>query len=227
MTTSQGRNEILTKLTALLAAVVLFVLANQYFVRERLEDVHQETKLLIADQTGLLSTIAETTARNGADAITERIIRDCSLTERTTFDDLLGKLNSGLSRQQLIELERLFGRCGNFYAERKAVMVARFEREIEIYELLVTQLSAVSESDVSEQYAVANWRELMELERKQSELFSELVRTQDSIISALLDGKTAQSQEIKTILTDAQQIQGSLLVAAQQAAVVREGLGDL
>ena len=53
---------------------------------------------------------------------------------KVSFDDLLGRLNDGLSRTQLVELERLFGRCGSFTSDRKSVMVSRLAREIEIYE---------------------------------------------------------------------------------------------
>ena len=92
--------------------------------REKLEDLKSTLEVQITEQRALLSTIAETTARNGADEVTERVITDCALDERAQFDELLGKLDTGLNRTELVILERLFGRCGSFYSERKSVMVA-------------------------------------------------------------------------------------------------------
>jgi hypothetical protein len=213
-------------LACLVAAVVLFALVR-YIVAERFADLELETKVLITEQAGLLATIAETMARNGADQVTEQIIRDCSVSERTAFDTLLSRLNTGLSRSELTELERLFGRCGNFYAERKSVMAARLEREVEIYDMFVEQLANISGTHAAESYSVTKWRELVELERKQSNLFSELVTTQDQIITTLLTGKSATSPEIVQILENAQSIQETLIVTSAQAAEVRAALVSL
>ena len=111
-------------------ALVYFVVSA--VVNERLADLQLETKVLISDQETLMVSVAEITARNGADAVTENIIRDCSPTERIRFDELLGSLDRGLYRAELVELERLFGRCGNFFAQRKSVMVSRLQREVEL-----------------------------------------------------------------------------------------------
>ncbi len=213
-------------LACLVAAVVLFALVR-YIVAERFADLELETQVLITEQAGLLATIAETMARNGADQVTEQIIRDCSVAERTAFDTLLSRLNTGLARSELIELERLFGRCGNFYAERKSVMAARLEREVEIYDMFVKQLANISGTHAADSYSVGTWRELVELERKQSNLFSELVTTQDQIITTLLTGKSATSPEIQVILENAQSIQETLIVTSAQAAEVRASLVSL
>lgn len=196
-------------------------------VNARVTELKLQTQVLIAEQEVLLATIAETTARNGADSVTEVIIKDCSIAERTRFETLLSSLDAGLDRARLVELERLFGRCGNFFAERKAVMVARLAREIEIYETFVAQLSNLSDQDQSETYQVATWRELSELELKQSDLFARLVNTQDQIINALLEGKSPSSEEVSSILQSAREIQETLFVTTQQTSDVRDRLISL
>ncbi len=206
-----------------LAAYVL-VMAG---VELRLSELRLQTQLIITEHETQLATIAEITARNGADATTERMIRDCTIAERTRFDELLVRLDSGLSRVELTELERLFGRCGNFFAERKAVMVARLAREIEIYEEFVRQLGNLTGADESETYQVPEWKELASLEQKQSELFSELVSQQDLIISNLLSGKSPDSEEITTVLQNVSQIQETLVVTNKQATALRTTLVSL
>ena len=213
-------------IAAVIATGVIYLLVTS-LVDHRLEALETTTVAQIAEQETLLVAIAEATARNGADAVTEAIVRDCTLQERSDFDDLLSRLDDGLSRSQLIELERLFGRCGSFYAERKAVMVARLAREIEIYGAYVQQLHTITDADVSEAYPVSVWQDLASKEREQSELFSQLVTAQDEIITTLLAGKPATSPEITAILQEVREIQETLIVSNRQAANIRATLVSL
>ena len=206
-----------------LCAVLVYVLA-QFFANQRLEASSNQTQLLISEQQSILATIAEITARNGADAVTESIVRDCTVAERSSFDSLLGDLNSGLTRSQLVELERLFGRCGSGYSERKSIMVSRLVREIEIYGTYVDQLSLINGTDESESYDLEQWRELAAAETKVSELFSDLVAKQDEIINALLNGSSPQSDDIQAILLEVNEIQETLTVTNTQVSRLRANL---
>lgn len=210
----------------ILGMVAIYFMVTS-LVNNRFSEIELNTRIQIADQQAVLSTIAETTARNGADAVTESIVQDCVLSERSRFDELLSQLDKGLNKTELVELERLFGRCASFSSDRKAVMVARFSREIDIYEDYVNQLSAILDEDVTAAFSVASWQALAAEERKQSQLFSKLVGLQDQIISNLLEGKTTASPEIKEILRNVQDVKETLLVANKQAASLREELISL
>jgi hypothetical protein len=207
----------------LLGVVLVYFLVN-VLTENRFQDLELQTRLLISEQEAVLATIAETTARNGADSVTEKIVKDCSVSERSSFDTLLGQLNNGLSQSQLVELERLFGRCGSFYAERKSVMVSRLAREIEVYESYVNQLSVIQGEDNASEFQITQWNKLAEEEQKQSALFSELVTKQDQIINTLLAGKSASSPEIIEILREVKEIQETLVVINAQVANVRSEL---
>jgi len=211
-----SRNIFLT----LLAVSILYFIIN-VLVDNRFDEIAQNTRKEVNDQQLLLTKITETMSRNGADSVVESIVIDCSVVERTEFDRLLSRLDSGLSRAQLIELERLFGRCGAFYSERKAVMASRLSREIDVYETFVNQLSLVTDSDLSEQYRLELWKSLSEQELKQSELSSELVNLQDKIIVTLLEGKSATSPEIITILAEVKEVRENLLLANTKASDIR------
>ncbi|MCD5381715.1 MAG: hypothetical protein LR017_00180 [Candidatus Pacebacteria bacterium] len=50
------------------------------------------------------------------------IITDCP--NRTEFESLLARLHL-LQHRELIRVQQHFNACGDFYAERKALMVAR------------------------------------------------------------------------------------------------------
>ena len=220
-TKSLGPTKII--LIAIIGAVIILTIPK-LFENQRLSELEAETKVTISEQKTVLATIAETTARNGADSVTEKIIIDCPVSERSSFDTLLGNLNNGLTRTQLIELERLFGRCGSFFAERKSVMVARLAREIEVYETFVQQLGIITGDDVNKEFQIEQWNKLAQEEKKQSELFSQLVIKQDKIISTLLDGKSANSPEIIEILREVKEVQETLVVTNQQVSNVRQEL---
>jgi hypothetical protein len=215
--------------TVFLGAAILLLFAyvgGILIARERLSELRNELMLQVSEQQTLLGAIAETTARNGADEVTEQIVKDCSVDERAEFDALLGRLDAGLIRAELTALERLFGRCGSFYAERKSVMVARLEREVEVYDRYVRQLQQIGGADI-EVYQVTLWKQLVEDEKAQSKEFSLLVANQDKIISALLEGKTASSPELKVILEETKKIQQALGDANTRAAEKRRELSAL
>lgn len=215
--------------TVFLGAFVLLVFAyigGVLISREKLEDLKSTLEVQITEQRALLSTIAETTARNGADEVTERVITDCALDERAQFDELLGKLDTGLNRTELVILERLFGRCGSFYSERKSVMVARLEREVEVYQAYVKQLEQLVGYD-EDLYRVESWKILVEEEMQQSKEFSLLVSHQDKIIKALLEGKSPKSTEIEQVLSDVREAQTALTEASAKAAETRRELSAL
>lgn len=193
-------------------------------VREKLDDLHRQVQIQISEQQTLLTTIAETTARNGADSVTEGIIRDCNVNERTDFDTLLSRLDKGLSNTELTKLERLFGRCGSFYSQRKSIMVARLSREIEVYSSYVDELKTVSTEKTVTSYKVEEWQKLVEQEQKQSELFATLVTQQQKIIETLMSGKSTESEEIKSVLKAVNETQVSLSETNQAAAVIRKTL---
>lgn len=207
-----------------LVIVGLIYLFATSLTNKRFEEIELNTREQISDQQALLAAIAETTARNGADAVTESIVKDCAPAERIKFDTMLGQLDAGLTNSQLVELESLFGRCAAFFSEKKAVMVARLTREIEIYENYVNQLSVIKDKEMSPSFSVEKWQALAAGERKQSELFAELVNLQDQIISALLEGKTANSPEIKEILQRVVDVKETQIVTSKQIANIRSEL---
>ncbi len=227
MTDMNSMNRKSVGIIAVAVAVLCLVgyVSIKVAVNERLHELQLETQVLIEEQKTLLTSIAEITARNGADEVTERIVKDCSVTERNSFDELLSALDKGLTRTQLIELERLFGRCGPFFSERKAVMVTRMAREIEVLELLVKQFSNLTGSDASEEYQLSDWKKLSELEQEQSDLFSKLVTLQDEIISSLLSSEDGiSSAKITAILQEVNTVQQALAATNSQAAATRSAL---
>ena len=211
---------------AILLIILFFsaYVAIEYVAAKKVAHLRIQMEQSIEDQKINMTNLSEISSRSGSDAVTEATVTDCSVDERNQFDVLLGRLDQGLPQTELSKLDRLFGRCGYFFAERKSIMVARLSREVEVYETLVTQLEAITSASVYEDYNVGTWKELALEEKTQSALFLNLVRTQDRIISTLLSGKSADSVEIKTILSEVKETQETLAISSKQTADLRASL---
>ena len=201
---------------------VVFYCVSLYVQAQQAEYVSM-MRLLVSEQETTLVSIAEVTDRNGADAIVASIVNDCVTEDRQRFDALLGSLGE-LSQAELVEVNQLFGACGNFYAERKALMVARLHREFEVYEDYVRLLDVVDSRSESIVYPVAMWAELTALESQRSTLSSELVMIQKDIILALLDGVSIQSKQMLTEVTKAQEAKDTLSYTGVKIDTLREDI---
>jgi hypothetical protein len=201
--------------------VVCFL--TSWYVHDAHAEYAVQMKLLIAEQSATLISIAEVTDRDGADAIVSAIIQDCAQEDRSRFDTLLGKLST-VNRAELVEVSQLFDSCGNYYSQRKAVMVARLDREYEVYREYVHLLSLVDAKAEKVTYPVEKWEELVTMEGTRSELSSSLVRIQDEIIIALLDNVPIDSEEMLAKISEAQDAQDTLAYTGSLIDVLREDI---
>jgi hypothetical protein len=197
----------LVVLALLFCAAVLF--AASLYIRDERSEYVLKTQVKISEQETTLAAISEITDRDGADAVVESIIKDCSPEDRERFDLLLSKLAS-LNRSELVEIDQLFGVCANFYAQRKAVMVARFEREFGVYQDLIEILKLVDGQSDTYAQNEEGWKKLVEEEKKRSTLSSRLVAIQGEIIAALLRNASITSDEMQLLIVEGQQIKSEL-----------------
>ena len=226
-TTTQRSRHRTWYLAAFLFGITIIYVVVTVLTREQLEEVRNAMELQIANQETVLTSIAEVTARGGADAVVASIITDCSTRERGRFDSLLGSLDEGLTDRQLTELSRLFDRCGSFFAERKAVMVARMNREMEVFRDRIELLETVTGGSHRDRYEVAEWERLVAQEERQSELFNRLVTLQGDIIASLGSGASPESAELTALLAAVTEVRESLAVATLQASELRGDLNAL
>lgn len=204
---------------------VVFFTAS-YFSNEREKDMVAAISLQIVEQEKTLLSIAEITSRDGMDAIGESVIVDCKSSDRSKFDTYLSELDT-LSYTQLEETENLFDKCAHFYAQRKAMMVARMEREYEAYDDLVHLLSIVDDDISVASYNSKTWKQLVELEERRRDLYAEQVTIQKDIITALKEGISIKDNELQTLMVDAQNVKGELATIDKKAKELRMTLANL
>lgn len=217
--------------SSIIIAIVIVVFGGyvvvQSVIQNRLARVVALSEVEIAKQLATIASVSEVMAAGGVDSVTESVIKDCPAPERNRFDELLSRLNGGLSRPELQELSRLYDRCASYFARRKAVMAARLAREVEVYELLTNRYFLLTVSESDNNFQIAEWMELVKLEKSQSEVFERLVSMQGSIISELLLGRTASSDELTTLLKEVNETQQMQAYNTLQMTELRKKLTQM
>lgn len=213
----------LTLLLVLIGALLLSML----IVSQRTQAYQEVIETQLEAQLDRVQDLAAATAQNRADSAVGVRIQDCPADQRSTFDSLLGRLDSGLQQSELEELDQLFSACAHVQAERKAVIVAQLQREVAVLSDYTDQLSVLTSTNASQDYAVESWLQLVDHEARQSAGFAQLVTAQKDIINTLLGGKAADSAEMLVILDSVKETQESLLFANTQAAALRAELSNL
>lgn len=193
------------KIVGVMIFLAVVSAAASWYVAHRERELTAALQLQIAEQQTTLVALSELIDRDGADAVVSEIVKDCSPTERSQFDTTLGNLSS-LNRTELQTLNTLFSACGDYYAQRKAVMAARFEREVSVYTTYVDLLAVLDSAAVVTMYHPEGWSNLATLENARSQSLRDLVRIQRGIIDALLAGETASGKTIADLLTQANEV---------------------
>lgn len=193
-------------------------------VAKKLDSTSLALETNIAKQELVLATIADLTKRNEADEITERIVVDCSPTERQRFETLLDKLSSSITRTELTELDSLFFVCGRYFADKKSVMAARLAREVSVYEEYISLRSRILSTDDELTERVALWQRVADDELTTAADFTRLVELQRDIIMALMAGKSRDSEEITNTLRNVTEIKNNMTVRVQQIETTRREL---
>ncbi len=209
-------NRLYTALALLIlaGAVVIGAVVSHYNQREL------ETIIMVSleGKRAYLHELALITDSNGADEAIGRIVVDCG--RRSEFESLLISLAT-LSKKELVTLQGLFESCGSFYAERKALMVEKLERELESYTEYLSLLAILTTNKRSI-YEETKWVELVSLEKERSTLLTDQMVLQEKIISALISGATVGGKEVGALVGEAQGVGDLLMVAGQKIDALRE-----
>jgi hypothetical protein len=207
---------------ALLFFLALSIAAGSLVAHAGKREFLRGIEVKLADEREALAALADLTDNNGADETISRIIVDCP--RRQEYDNLLSTLGS-LSKRDLITVQNLSESCGNFYGERKALMVSRLDRELRNYKDLLALHESLSKKDLIV-YDLDSWSELVTLEKARSSLLDDLNMIQNQIISALISGHGVNSAEVNAFVSDAREKTELLSVYDKQIDGIREKLHE-
>jgi hypothetical protein len=194
-------------------------------VADRVSNIRETVDVMIQVQHEELLRVANLAAENRSETELEGVVTDCSIGERSRFFSLLGNLNQVMPRSDLLELETLFSRCGDYNAIHKSIVASRLKQEIEAYEDLTIIYEAIQSTDEPDTWKLDEWHKLSESERIESEAYADLVLLQEEIILALLEGAAPDSPEISVILKTVNETQQRLAQANIEASEARTALG--
>ena len=203
--------------------LVFISIVSMLVVDKRLSGFESSLNSDIENQVSVLRELAITTSKGASNTQAETLIGECSNDERVEFENLLSKLDSGLSINNLTKLNTLFGYCGHVFADRRMSMYFQMEREFNELEYLVTKKTIIKDND-DNSVDLEKWRKLLDSERNVSKIFQEMVDVQEQIIDTLLAGKTTNSEEVQALLKKAQEIKNALNVATEEASKNRSEL---
>jgi len=207
----------------IIGAGVLF--AASVYVQQAQRELSLSLQIRIAEQAQILTTIANLTYLNQTDAVAEDIITDCSPDSRIQYETRINQLGS-LSNTALIEFEPLFEACAGFFAEKKALMVSRLRREFDVYAAYIQLLSTIKAAEPLVDQQIEQWAELVLLEEERSQLMSEKVFVQASIITALKT-ESSQSDTVQSQLVRSQQITQRVAAVNGEIEAIRQELENL
>lgn len=211
----------------LVAGLFLFlavsVAIGAWHAHTQVDDVIHKAELQITKQESVLYELAERTDRNEGDVVVNAIIKDCSVREE--FEELLNNIGE-LSRTELRTLESYYEGCASFYAERKAIMIARLEREVEVLEQYTAFFETVAPERLSK-FNLEAWQNLVALEKERSTGLNDQVRIQREVIEILLAGGVGVGESITALLQEAQSVGERLEVSGAQIDTLRESLSKL
>lgn len=204
--------------------IVVYALAQQV-VNSRLSefrvDLDKDLEVAESDVVDLAKLISQ----GGVNSMAANVMQDCSANERIEFDDKLGKLDKGLSQNELADLDRLFSRCAPVSAIHKAVMTMQLRQEIQILENLVAQRKLLGEYTEKDE-ALMSWNDLLNKEERLSDLSFSLVSLQKEIIDVLSTGVKANSAEAEALRIKGQDLRNEITSTVAELVEIRKNLFD-
>ncbi len=208
-----------SKRTLFLLVVVVGGLVYWYTSHE-LRSFKEQVIANVDAAEATLMELAETTGNARTDETTEMIVRDCS--GRVEYETLLSSLDS-LTREELLRVENLYGDCSWQPTMNRALMAHRLTVALEEFQTHLNTLSAITGSDMSEEYQLPAWRSLVEKEVRRAELLGKQNSIQGRIIDALVANEEGT---IPDLLQEAQSVNGSLNVTSIQINTERAALKE-
>lgn len=166
--------------------------------------------------------VAEVLDRGGATPMAEKLVRDCTRSERQAFDSMLSDLAT-LSASELEELNTLFYACGDYYANMRSMVTYQLTSMVERMAML-TQVPTQFSDD--HQTHLSQWEQLVLLEQERADLAKQLVTIQKAIIDDLRAGVTADSEAIVLQLNTANEVRQSLALLGNDIDVLRTSIAD-
>ncbi len=201
-----------------IGAVAVFAIA-EWTTNKKLDQYQLSLEQAATISQAEVANLVNLLASGGATEATNKIIIDCSTEERDRFEVLLVQLDTGLSRNELIEVDSLFGRCAATASFRRALTLMELSQKTKSLETLVVQRKQVGPYEKYDQF-LTTLRNLIVAEQEVTQYSFAMVYLQREIIDVLRAGETDE-EELESLRVEGARLRTQLQKYADSAKQVR------
>lgn len=223
MDENKQKNKTFKYLSLLVLVVIGLILLLNWYVGLKQEAFLSISNDVIFEQETHLREILSSLSNSSPTATS--LVSDCSLKNRQRFDSLLSELDA-LNRDELLELDGIFGGCAYYFSTLNANKAEILELEINSYKNYLRIAATVDEEYEEKLTLVDKWLEVSRLAREQAVLMNQLVIIQSDIIDLLLAYNSINSDTVKDKVSAAQEIRENIVFIDQQIAALKVDLNE-
>lgn len=208
-------------LTGVVVGSLAIIVFSNGIVNKRLAEYRQGAEYQIKSTETELNDMLDVVAKGKSNEFAKRVAQDCTSGERAIFDSKLAKLDSGLSKQELNELDVLFSKCAAIDAVYRSAMVLQLRNLISSLKLQISQRKILGRYENYDEKLV-QYELLLSQEETISELSFSLVTLQGEIIESLIKGLSVDSDEANQLKSKGQSLRNELTQLVLETAKARE-----
>lgn len=210
-------------LVGILCGVLLVFVFSELTTQKRLSNFNQTLDQQIAEHLKELSALAMAIGQATGNDEANSLFPTCPSGENSEYENLLSRLDSGLSQTELSRLEVVFANCAGVVAGRRLSLAYQLDRHTQALADFV-MLEVANKAKTIDLEQLAKWQELAATEQKIGRELSEVTVLQKQIILALKSGLAKESEEVDGLRVDAHNL---LAVMAEDIAVAAELRAEL
>lgn len=205
-------------LVGILCGVLLVFVFSELTVQKRLSNLNQTIDRQNAEHLKELSALATAIGQTTGNDVSNALFPACPSGENSEYENLLSRLDNGLSQAELGRLEVVFANCAGTVAGRRLSLAYQLDYHTQaLADLAKLEVANKAKSIDLEQ--LAKWQELSATEQKIGKELSEVTNLQKQIILALKSGLVKESEEVDGLRIEAHNL---LAVMAEDIAVAAE-----
>lgn len=210
-------------LVGILCGILLVFVVSELTAQKRLSNFNQTLDQQIAKHLEELSVLATAIGQTTGNDEANSLFPACPSGENGEYENLLSRLDNGLSQAELSRLEVVFANCAGTVAGRRLSLAYQLDRHTQALADLA-KLEAVNKAKTIDLAQLVKWQELSTTEQKIGSELSEVTNLQKQIILALKSGLAKESEEVDGLRVDAHNL---LAVMAEDIAVAAELRAEL
>jgi len=201
-----------------IGAVAVFAIA-EWTTDKKLDQYQLSLEQVAVIYQVEVTNLVNLLASGGAPEATNKIIIDCSTEERNRFELLLMQLDGGLSKNELTEVDGLFGRCAATASFRRALTLIELSQKTKSLETIVAQRKQVGSYEKYDQF-LTTLRDLITAEQEVTQYSFAMVYLQREIIDVLRTGE-ADEEGLDSLRVEGSRLRTELQKYADSAKQVR------